>query len=1073
MKAKIQWWLCGLFFGSIVTNVQAEADRPEIVSIQRDGTNIVVAARVPVGIRRVTLEGRARSVGAWEPRAVARLDGNGGTNRFRLPCSRDLELLRIRGDAEEALPASFYAGTNVFVGEGSTSGGPAGFMDARAGAGAPVSAPPSEPSRDVVESDIWKIRGQTLYFFNQSRGLQIIDITNPDAAVVRGTLSLPASGEDMYLLGSGHVVLLARNGCYYNNGQESQVLVVEDRSGTPEVVASLPVSGYILESRIVGTALYVASQVYRHVPETNIWEWGTMVSSFDLADPAAPVKRDSTMWHSGYGNVVAATEQYLFVAGHYAGSWNQSRVHIIDISQPDGAMQRIGEIITAGQVQDKFKINYDADREVLTIISQIWNGGNPITKLETFRLPAPGGPAEPAIAKLGELQLGMNEQLHATRFDGDRVYVVTFHVQFRLDPLWVVDLSDPAHPAIKGQLEIPGWSTFLQPLGNRLLALGIETNRITVSLFDVANPEQPALLSRVDLGTGWSWSEANWDEKAFGVFPEANLILVPFQSWTTNGPVLQVQLVDLLADSLAARGVIDHDFQPRRSTIYGDRILSVSGRELLSVKFTNRDQPVVRGTTELAWPVDRVVLAGDHLIEVANGLDSWGWYWWSIGDRVQPVIRVASKEDPDHVLNSLTLSDLPISGVTKRDNYLYVVQSPMAFYPWIFLARADQSYTYSNTTPVLLTVIDLNLLPQISVLAQVETKSDAMFMGGEMSALWPKPGVLVWSGGGMQWWWPMPMAMTAGPGLAPWPWFWPPSGGRLLAFDVSDPAAPAFASEVDLTVSNRWSFSPAFTADGLVYSSHFTSEFVPDLYTRWWRPAYTNTYVDPNTGETNVTIMPAGSWVQRSFLDVVDYADAQHPTVREPVNISGELSGISHQGALLYATSSHWLSSTNGTNGYVWWNWTQQLDALAYDGVSAHLVDSLALPTTWPKPLRVVGNNVFLGRSGYDYSSTNRYPHYLETWTVRDTGKFAQLGRVNLDQPASTLQDFPGMLAAQQNNNTIVLLDLADPANLTIIGQNSPAGCFWFNLKNADGNASEGLWLPLGGFGVGHVGVAP
>jgi hypothetical protein len=1070
----------------MVGNLQADPDRPEIVSIQRDGTDILVTARVPAGIRRATLEGRARSVGAWEPRGVARLDGSGGTTSFRVACSRDVELLRIRGDAQDLLPASFYTGTNVFYGDGASSSGLPGapLADSRAGPGA---APPSEPSREVVESDIWHIRGQTLYFFNQYRGLQIIDITNPDTAAVKGTLALPASGEDMYLLGSSHVVLLARDGCYYGSGAESQVLVVEDRNGTPAVTASLPVPGYVLESRMVGTALYVASQAYRQVTASNIWEWGTLVSSFDLADPAAPVKRDMTLWQAGYGNVVAATEQYLFVASTHGGSWQQSAVSIIDISQPDGTMRAIGEVVTAGRVPDKFKINYEADREVLTIVSQIWNNGNPITKLETFRLPAPGAMDPPVITKLGELQLGINEQLHATRFDGDRVYVVTFHVQFRLDPLWVVDLSDPAHPSIKGQLEVPGWSTYLHPMGDRLLALGIETNSTTVSLFDVANPEQPALLKRVQVGSGWSWTEANWDEHAFGVFPEARLVLVPFQSWTSTGSVRQVQLVDLLPDSLAVRGVIDHEFQPRRARIHGDRILSISGRELLSVKFSNRDAPVVRGTTELAWPVDRVFLAGDHLIEIANGSDSWGWYWWFVGEMARPVLRVASTGDPDHVLSSLTLSSLPIVGATQQGDYLYLVQAPMGwYYPW-YVVALDGSQTDTNVLPgtaVLLSVIDLSSLPQISVLAQVETRVDTPFFGGDLQALWPKPGVLVWSGGGMQWWWwrAMPIAVDmAGPAagvgmsmsLAPWPWFWPGSGGRLLAYDVTDPAAPTFASKVDLNSSNRWSFSQAFSAEGLVYVGNQTSEFVPDLYSPWWTRSYTNIYVDETTGETNIYVQPAGSWVQRSFVDVIDYADAVHPTVREPVNISGMLEGISHQGALLYATSSEWRSNTNATNGYVSWTSSQRLDALAYDGVSAHLVDSIALPNVWPRPVRVVGNNVFLGRSGYDYSSTNRYPHYVESWTVRDTGKFAQLGQVVLIQPANALHDFPGMLAAQLNNSTIVLIGLADPANLEIIGQDTSTGCLWFDLKHASGNASDGLWVPLGGFGVGHIGVAP
>lgn len=64
--------------------------------------------------------------------------------------------------------------------------------------------------RAVTESDIWKIRGNTLYFFNQLRGLQIIDITNPDAPARVATLPLPAVGEEMYILDDTHVLLLAQ-----------------------------------------------------------------------------------------------------------------------------------------------------------------------------------------------------------------------------------------------------------------------------------------------------------------------------------------------------------------------------------------------------------------------------------------------------------------------------------------------------------------------------------------------------------------------------------------------------------------------------------------------------------------------------------------------------------------------------------------------------------------------------------------------------------------------------------------------------------------------------------------------
>jgi len=62
------------------------------------------------------------------------------------------------------------------------------------------------------------------------------------------------------------------------------------------------------------------------------------------------------------------------------------------------------------------------------------------------------------------------------------------------------------------------------------------------------------------------------------------------------------------------------------------------------------------------------------------------------------------------------------------------------------------------------------------------------------------------------------------------------------------------------------------------------------------------------------------------------------------------------------------------------------------------------------------------------------------------------------------------MLAVQESDQTILLIDLANPASLSVIGSGRPAGClWWFDLPHADGNTSAGLWVPLGGFGVGHV----
>ena len=72
--------------------------------------------------------------------------------------------------------------------------------------------------REVVESDIWRLEGDRMYFFNQYRGLQIVDLSNVDQPQLMGEMELPAAGEQMYLVDAGHAVLLARNSCSYWSG---------------------------------------------------------------------------------------------------------------------------------------------------------------------------------------------------------------------------------------------------------------------------------------------------------------------------------------------------------------------------------------------------------------------------------------------------------------------------------------------------------------------------------------------------------------------------------------------------------------------------------------------------------------------------------------------------------------------------------------------------------------------------------------------------------------------------------------------------------------------------------------
>ena len=107
-----------------------------------------------------------------------------------------------------------------------------------------------------------------------------------------------------------------------------------------------------------------------------------------------------------------------------------------------------------------------------------------------------------SLETVGELRgIAPGEDIYAARFMGDTAYLVTF---YQTDPLFVLDLSDPASPRVTGELKIPGFSSYLHPYAENLL-IGIgtagdengATGQLKISLFDVGNMQEPKEISAV------------------------------------------------------------------------------------------------------------------------------------------------------------------------------------------------------------------------------------------------------------------------------------------------------------------------------------------------------------------------------------------------------------------------------------------------------------------------------------------------------------------------------------------------------------------------------------------------
>jgi len=209
-----------------------------------------------------------------------------------------------------------------------------------------------------------------------------------------------------------------------------------------------------------------------------------------------------------------------------------------------------------------------------------------------------------SLATIGSVGgLGRGERIYAVRFLGDRGYVVTFR---QTDPLYVVDLSDPEHPAVKGELKIPGYSAYLHPVGeHRLLGVGQEatdqgrTVGIQMSLFDVSDPAAPKRLAHT-LVPG-AHSEAEFDHHAFLYWPQTGLTLLPVESYGDVGIMKEdvrggAMAPDLRQSFVGAVGfaVSDGDINEvgrlrhrdnasiRRSLVVGDQVLTLSESGVLA-----------------------------------------------------------------------------------------------------------------------------------------------------------------------------------------------------------------------------------------------------------------------------------------------------------------------------------------------------------------------------------------------------------------------------------------------------------------------------------------------------------
>lgn len=505
--------------------------------------------------------------------------------------------------------------------------------------GAPEVSGTNNQEAGVDEADVVKTDGRRV-FVVQGGKLRVLDLTTNEPTELGG-LQLPGFGHQLLLRGdrllvsaetSGPVGVARAATSPAPSFRATTVLTEVDVSDPrkPTVARTMELKGRLVAGRLTGgTARVVvasppedvdvpqAATTRDFVPRTILRSRRTNRTFRRLVVPCDDVRRprrfsgldlvtvltvdlDKGLFNVDRDAVLAGAETVyasptsLYVAsrrwspaldeaGHAVPQGMRTEVHRFDTSEPDQTTYAASGSVP-GFVLNQFSLGEHEGRlRVATTEEPQWFGDAPARASESgiSVLEQRGG----KLVQVGRVGgLGKTERIYSVRFVGDVGYVVTFR---QVDPLYTVDLQDPTRPAVRGELKVLGYSSYLHPVRDGLL-LGIGQDATPegrragtqVSLFDVSDLSKPMKLSGVTLGQGTS-SSAEHDHHAFLYWERAKLAVVPLEQYGSEpfagGIGFRVDDKAGVAELARITHPSEQSYVPiGRSVVLGDRLLTVS-----------------------------------------------------------------------------------------------------------------------------------------------------------------------------------------------------------------------------------------------------------------------------------------------------------------------------------------------------------------------------------------------------------------------------------------------------------------------------------------------------------------
>lgn len=363
---------------------------------------------------------------------------------------------------------------------------------------------------------------------SQTVGLQLFDLSDP----VRPTLTWSMSLEGALVTGrqiGSRVLLVSRHYPQIDNlfpGSTDPEVQATNQAVLENVLAIDLLPGVRVNNEDAPDLLsesdcLVTNPEHPIAPDATGYPILTTIIMIDLANQSLADARCYA--EATDGVYVAPGSVYLAQTVYDAPDAIDSIVHRFDLNTEisyRGSARVAGSLVARGQAD--FRMSEHDD--VLRMVTTRWDRENEDDRFDHYLYTLRPSANEAALVELARLPsddssppIGKpNEDLFGVRFLGDRAYLVTFE---QIDPLYVVDLSDPSAPSIAGELEVPGFSDLLHPVSESLLlGLGADAEgQVKLELFDVSDATAPQSRGTLTLaeGSAWSWTEARYDRRAF------------------------------------------------------------------------------------------------------------------------------------------------------------------------------------------------------------------------------------------------------------------------------------------------------------------------------------------------------------------------------------------------------------------------------------------------------------------------------------------------------------------------------------------------------------------------------